>query len=112
MSMPGPMGSGGLVVDVGRDSKAVATRAGARRPVGSYIGDLVEGARSLQKYDAEYTSHLINMKQYISRGPHQVQVTVERDHPALQDSFLDNSTVGITSRRSIQDPDPPGHQPS
>ena len=30
------MGSGGLVVDVERDTKAVATRAGARRPVGSY----------------------------------------------------------------------------
>ena len=37
MSMPGPAGSGGLVVDVERDSKTVATRAGARRPVGSYI---------------------------------------------------------------------------
>ena len=34
--MPGPMRSGGLVVDVERDSKTVATRAGARRPVGSY----------------------------------------------------------------------------
>ena len=34
--MPGPMGSGGLVVDVESDLKAVATRAGARRPVGSY----------------------------------------------------------------------------
>ena len=66
--MPGPMGSGGPVVDVDRDSKAVATRAGARRPVGSYIGDLVEGARSSQQHDAEYTSHLIKTKQYISRG--------------------------------------------
>ena len=34
--MPGPMGSGGLVVDVESDLKTVATRAGARRPVGSY----------------------------------------------------------------------------
>ena len=60
--MPGPMRSGGLVVDVESDSKAVATRAGARRPVDRYIGDLVEGARSLQKHDAEYTSHLINTR--------------------------------------------------
>ena len=107
--MPGPMGSGGLVVDVESDSKAVATRAGARRPVGSYIGDPVEGARSSQQHDAEYKPHLINIKQHITRGLPQVQVTAERDHPALEDTFLDNSTVGITSRRSIQDRDPPGH---
>ena len=36
-------------------------------------------------------------------------MTVARDHPALENTFPDNSTVGITSRRSTQDPDPPGH---
>ena len=36
MSMPGPAGSGGLVVDVESDLKAVATRAGARRPEERY----------------------------------------------------------------------------
>ena len=95
--MPGPMGSGGLVVSTSRTIRRLwlpgAGPAGARRPVGSYIGDLVEGARSSQQHDAEYTSHLIKTKQYISRGLAQVQVTVERDHPALENTFLDNSTV-------------------
>ena len=40
MSMPGPAGSGGLVVDVESDLKAVATRAGARRPEERYNGCL------------------------------------------------------------------------